>query len=479
MPIRALTLPMLWLLASPAQASREVERPEVDFDSSLVHSYGPPLRGASVGEVLEVHQGVRAPFHSWVLEPPVQLTGRPGEVPPGTHKALYGERMDNHLDTSNFTIAWADGEATQTQAERTAAGMEAAWQALVVEQGWLQPVSSDRYLLWVILAADTGHYAYTTWYESEDYPDGYPVIVMDTEYAGYTDWWQSACAHEFSHALQQAVRELSWRREAWYWEASAVWMEELARPELDEYAEMSWYYATEARRRFDSTTNSHEYGMFLLNAYIEEHLTGEGGLLAIWQYASEHQRDDWDEVLAGYLGIPTGEIWAGFVSALIAEELSESSLYYPVETDGSLEDGLEECVATLGTEYYVMPGDGTVSVLGGDEEDELLIAGPSGWGTTLQLERGDVVGVLTPVEPSAHYVFVLELEPEPADSDPPDDGEDPGWPSGEEGVCGCSSSRGAAASWGLALCVLAALRPRQHGLQGEDRALDVVDSRRL
>ncbi len=410
----------------------------------------PPMRGASVGEVFEVLEGRVAPFDPRVLVPPPQLTGRPSETPPGTQKAIYGERMDNHLDTANFTIAWADGEATQSDAERTAAGMEAAWQALVVEQGWQQPTSSDLYLLWVILDSDTGRYAYTTSYESDDYPDGYPVIFMDTDYSGHTDWWQSACAHEFAHELQFAIRDYGGTGESWYWEASAVWMEELARPDLDEYADMSWYYAWEARRRFDSTTNYHQYGMFLFNAYLEEDVTGDGGLHAIWQYASEHQHDDWDEIIEGALGIPAGKIWASFVSEMTANGLAESSLYAEPETDGDVEDGFEECLAMLGTEYYRMPWDGTLTVEGWDEDDDVLIAGPSGWGTTLDLERGDIVGVLATVEPSANYRFVLS--PEPADTDWPPEEDRPGggWNGDVFDRCGCASPGRITAHWALA-----------------------------
>jgi hypothetical protein len=397
-----------------------------------------PQRGASVGEVFEVLEGREAPFAEHVLVPPPQLSGRPGPKPPGSDKAIYGERMDNHLDSANFTIAWADGQATRGDAEDTAAGMEAAWQALVEEQGWTQPISSDRYLLWVILESDVDYAGYTTYYWTDDYPDRYPAIYLNTDYAQHEDWWQSACAHELAHALQQAIRERSGRYESWYWEASAVWMEELARPELDQYGWVSEYYVEEAHRRYDSTTNSHEYGMFLLNAYIEEHLTGAGGLLSIWQHASEHQGDDWAEVLEGALGLPPAELWAGFVNATIAGDLAESRLYSDVEHDGDLYDGLEGCVAVLGTEYYRMPRDGTVTVEARDEGEEFYIAGPEGWGTTLALSRGDIVGVLTPVEPSAGYFLWVEFEEEPVDTGDWEESED--WYG--SGGCGCAAGSG-------------------------------------
>ena len=126
------------------------------------------LRGASMGEVFAVLEGRAIPLDPGMLTPPVQLTGRRGETPPGSHKALYGERMDNHLDTANFTIAWADGEATQSEAEATAAGMEAAWQALVTEQGWTQPISCVLDLLWVILESNIDYAGYLSWYETDD-----------------------------------------------------------------------------------------------------------------------------------------------------------------------------------------------------------------------------------------------------------------------------------------------------------------------
>jgi hypothetical protein len=415
----------------------------------------PPLPshavGIPVGEVHAALDGRGAAPDPRILTPPPQLLERPaGPLPPAPDKLLYGSRMDNHVDSANFTVAWVDGDGTQAVAEQASVALEAAWQALVSEQGWPQPVSSDRYMLWVLLEPELAGTGLTTEYTSTDFPDGYPVIYLNPDYAYHSDFFESLATHEFSHALQFGLRD--WSGEAtdsWYWEASAEWMAELARPELNVYAWSVYYYSTQPWFRFDAMENQHQYGMAVLNAAIEEQLTGDGGVLSVWELSAERTGQSWLPILEEHLEISATDLWGGMTGAMGNALLRESVYYEPVLIDGYVTDGFEGEVAMLGTDYFEVQEAATVSVEAVVDGQVVLISGPDGWGDSLQLSAGDVVGVIGASEPTARYRLLLG-PPQggqdtgfPTDSDPLAD--NPGGGLGDDGGgCGCGAAGGTA-----------------------------------
>jgi hypothetical protein len=389
-----------------------------------------------------------------ILTPPPQLLERPGgPLPPFSDKPVYGGRMDNHVDSENFTVAWADGDASQAVAEQASEALELAWQVFVDEQGWTQPISSEQFLLWVVLDPGLSGTGLCTEYSSSEFPQGYPVIYLNPSYAHHPAFFDALATHEFGHALQFALRD--WRSqgsEAWYWEASAEWMTEQARPELDTYAWSVTYYSDRPWYRYDSTEDYHHYGMCALNAYIEEHMGDADTLLSIWEQGGEMSGSPWLPILEASLGATPSEIWGGFTGHMSNELLAESGLYDPVLIDGSAQDGLEGEVAMLGTDYFSISEDATVSLQATVEGEELVLSGPRSWGDSIQLRAGDVVGVVGLSEPTAHYR--LEIGPpeawdtgEALDTED-DHGGNAGFGRDSKG-CGCASPGHAMASWWL------------------------------
>jgi len=416
-------IPTLFLMAPPAAALEP----------------GPGLHDIPMGQVFEALAGLAPPPHPRVVEPPPQLRS-PSPVPsPFPDKQVYGGRMDHWVDSANFTVAWNGGDASQAEAELASGALEAAWQALVEDRGWTLPVSSDRFLLWVVLEPTLGGTGLTTEYTSIEFPDGYPVIYLNPTHAPYTQFFESLCAHELSHALQFALRD--WDvgdQEAWYWEASAEWMAELARPELEAYAQSSYYYSTQPGYRFDSTENYHQYGMFPLNAAVEELMVGDGAVRAVWELSAERTGEPWHTILAEALGRSEGEIWAVFTGAMGNGTLSESSLYTAVQDMGFAGDGLEGELPMLGTDYYEIPRDCSVTVEPTVAGDRLMLAGPHDFGTTISLREGEFLAVTGLTEPTASYRLTLgELA-----FDSGDTGLNPDKERG-----GCSCGGGAHAAW--------------------------------
>ena len=406
-----------------------------------------------------------APDPRVLVAPPGIGVGIP--APPASGKGPYGSWSGPALSTDNFFIVWEGGEATEADALLAAEALEATWSALVETAGWQQPVSSDDYLLWVVMTPDLSGTGLTTEYFTDDYPDGYPVIYLNPYYSWEEDFFTSLAAHELNHALQYARR--TWTAdaaEAWYWEASAEWGAELALPTVDAYAAQSVYYSSYPWYRFDSTDSYHHYGMFVLNAYIEEYLTGAGGMADIWALSEQRTGAGWHDIIAESLSMEAGEIWAGFAAAMGNNQLRESDLYADVLVDGAVTDGLSGRVALLGTDYFVAEDDHTLSAAAPSGE-AVILSSPQGAGTSIQIRAGDIVAVTGLTDGGADYTLALDAPGTPedtghdedTDTGPSDTGSEAD-PS-SEATCGCQQSRQAVLLAAPALLLVGLRRRRR------------------
>jgi hypothetical protein len=326
-------------------------------------------------------------------------------------KGRYGQAWPNEASSANFLVVWEDGHGNSTLAQQTLDVLEKSWEALTVELGWKIPVSSDDYLLWVILTPELSGTGFTTSYSSSDFPDGYPVIYLNPNYADNTDFWASLSAHEFAHALQYAHRKYTTNEEEpWYWEASAEWQAELALPMVNAYGAQSWYYSEQTHFRYSSMENSHQYGMFLLNAYLEEHLTGPGGIKAIWELAAEAPNKGWDSLIPESTGLSFVEIFGGFTQTMTAMNLQDADHYYPPKRQGVLAEDSSGELAYLGTHYWKVTEDFLVA-----SEGEVQLASATGFGQQVTVRAGEKIAV-TGLNATKLADYQLILSPIPEDS---------------------------------------------------------------
>jgi len=348
-------------------------------------------------------------------------------------------------------VGWADGDGDEAAADRVLGVLEVAWTSLIEDGGWTAPRASDDYKLWVILDPSIGHTGYTTLLFDGDYPDGVPVVYLNPDYAAYGSFWEHLAVHEFNHMLQYAVRDWDGGAgEAWYWEASAEWAVELATPEIDVYATQAAYYAADPDARYDTVDGRHEYGMFLLNAWLEEHLLGEGGLRDVWLASSDRPGDDWLEILAEETGWEAGALWAGFTAALGNGDLREIDLYDAPVDQGSLADDSGARLPYLGTDYWLVTSDALVTVSG-----DALLGSQSGQGESVVALAGEVLTV-TALKQNANYSLRLGEVPDPVDSGGPQDSDSDG-PDGlpdDTGIaCGCTQAPAPQLAWPLILLI--------------------------
>lgn len=412
----------------------------------------PPVCGTP--EVLDALRGLSAPTHAAMVRPPPNLDGRRVAMAEGL--PIYGSPYEHHIETAHFTIEWSDDNIDPDAAETAGEALEGAWLALVEQQGWTPPVSSDEYLIWVLLDPDLGMTGFTTEYTTRDYPQGYPIIYLDPAWATQDAFWGALAAHEFMHTLQYALRDWDGTdaSEAWYWEASANWASELSDPDRDGYQYASEWYADQADLSYDSMVGYHQYGMFVFNAWLEEQ-RGQGTMKAVWDLSAS-DTSPWDELLESSTGSGTDELWGGFTGAYGNRQLAESDQYTGATTEGGLEDGSAGELPKLGTHYWNARQDGMLTADG-----DVVLGDADEHGTRIFVERGDVVSVTAVT--ASDYVLTLDPDARP-DTGSSDDtgavaeGDDTGLGEEKPGGCACGHSPGPSA-W-IGVLALGALRRR-------------------
>lgn len=361
--------------------------------------------------------------------------------PPLPERGVLGDPPIDAAWGEHFFVTWDQG-GDEAHAQAALDALELGWDALVDEQGWAEPVSSDDYLIRVILY-ELGGSGVTTEVDSELYPEGVPVIYLNPQYAGDADFWTHLAVHELAHALQFRERDTwsSTSSEAWYWEASAEWLVERALPDLDVYARTTAYYAWQPHFRYDSMDGSHQYGMLALNAWLFE-VWGPDGLRELWDASSEGE--PWLDLI----GDPE-EIWPAFTHAYGNGLLAESALYEP-PIPTTLKDGSSGTLPMLGTHYLLAQDDTHVRLSRGDavlSADEVV--------------EGQLLAV-TALDDDVTYEVEFYV---PSEDSGDSGGEDTAAFPGEKPLpaptlpCGCAHP--ASASWFLALLALGGLRRRR------------------
>lgn len=266
-------------------------------------------------------------------------------------KTVYGGDLAHHVDGAYVTVQWEDDGIDEAMAAAYADQLDDGFVSLVEEQGWPAPVSSDRYLLWVILDPTLSGTGLTTEYTTDDYPDGYPVIYLNpgwwTDYEAFS---RSVAVHELSHAIQFAVRDWSASAdETWYWEASAEWTAELGEPDLDGYTYSAPYYAEHTAYAYDSLVDAHQYGMFVLPAWV----TQAWDVTTFQHTWTANGGDAWTDVVEAQTGEDFGTTIGQMAAAYAGGTLRESALYEAATEAGTFDgDALTVDADLYGSAIY-------------------------------------------------------------------------------------------------------------------------------
>lgn len=193
----------------------------------------------------------------------------------------YGE-LPNDEEGENFVVKWGNtGSVDPAAVDALLAAFENAWAVEIGEMGNPAPPGTDAYLFNVYIG-DTGDGAPagygTAGYYNRD-ADGYPMIVVSAETLADEAWAKGTATHEFFHAIQDGTGRYAYSGDsAWYWEATAMWMEGEVLPDQDDYVTFLFGYALLPElpvHFFDypdtgALQEYHQYGAMIFPRYVSE-----------------------------------------------------------------------------------------------------------------------------------------------------------------------------------------------------------------
>jgi len=192
----------------------------------------------------------------------------------------YG--VPNELESENFIVRWGNnGGVSASDAQSVLDAFEVSWDVEVLDMDHPAPTTSNQYLFNVYIA-DTGgntpsSYGAAGYYNTD--PDGYPMIVLATNTIADLVYGRTTIAHEFYHAIQHTTGSYSYSGDAaWYWEATASWIEIEVWPDDRYYAVFLFGYALLPYLPLNSfdypdsgaLVEYHQYGAFIFARYLAE-----------------------------------------------------------------------------------------------------------------------------------------------------------------------------------------------------------------
>jgi hypothetical protein len=152
--------------------------------------------------------------------------------PPAPNKATRDAyNTPNSLESDNFVLRWGNRDFDEDDAASILEGFENAWSGVLEDMAYAAPDGTDSYKFNVYMGS-TGNGApqeYGAAYYTRDNA-GHPMIVVSRNTpGGGQSYMASVAVHEFYHALQDAAESPyqydSSSPGAWYWEATANWIE--------------------------------------------------------------------------------------------------------------------------------------------------------------------------------------------------------------------------------------------------------------
>ncbi|MBN1336125.1 MAG: hypothetical protein JXB39_09205 [Deltaproteobacteria bacterium] len=435
---------------------------------------------------------------------------------PGHEHSCLGEVGAYHLLGEHFVVEW-DSSAVAGYAERFLESLEYAWEQEVETFGWKAPTSAPEY---PILAYIYDYSSYAGAYTSVEWCSGYGYVPYIVAYSGsfsWESWAQDMAAHEFNHTIQFST---SMSPDFWYWEATAVWMQEEVYPSHNiwsdyvvAYTEYPWI-GQNAWSQQSHEIFYHMYGMAIFNFYLSEYHGGHAVVRDMWGWAADHTSSYMEEPIwnvAEGLGLDWEELMDGFMSVVTVMDFADHR-YFPdvriqdavTELPSSGTSGTSRAPQSLGQNFVLFDdglfGSGEDLRVTFDGDDAvpwfvILVAEDDGEiEETVKVEvddlgvgeawitprGGDVWLVVSPWDVNAYgtaynwdratvytYGWSAELGTEPEDTGTPDDtgipDTDPDLPArpgdgddDEASTCGCASTPSTGSRAALAGLLLAA-----------------------
>ena len=268
--------------------------------------------------------------------------GPPPPPPADGDEPCFGHQSNNVLLTDHFSIEWDNG-VSRSLAESFAESLEYSWDKEVLEFGWNRPEGTDNYPMLAYIADEDG---YAGAYTSVEYCNGEGYVPYIVAYSGSwssASWAEDMACHEFNHAIQFST---SYAPEFWYWEATAIWMEEQVYPShnywtyyVDAYTSNPWIGLTASSQR-DQEIFYHMYGAAIFNFFIDNWYDGAATVKGMWDYAAgrsgQYSLTVWDNVAGIGVDLDWEEVFVGFLAANTVMDYDEQSAFPSIDIHDSV-----------------------------------------------------------------------------------------------------------------------------------------------
>jgi MYXO-CTERM domain-containing protein len=424
------SLLLLLLGAAPSQAA--VSCPSVERYLDVLDRGGRcltmPLLGAwadaeRAGETACLSEALEArDLPHWAPTAPALPTGLPVAASKSTRSAYS---IPNSLQSDNIVIWWGTSGGVRTSdIEDLIEAFEEGWTYHTEMLGLPVPEGCDFYKLNVYIG-DSGSGTPSSYgaggYSTTD-RDGYPMIVIARDSLYDDEWAATTAVHELLHAMQSATGAFldysDGSDAAWYWEATATWVEGQVYPASYYYSVFLFgfayipYYPVHWFNYPDRDTidEYHQYGAFIFPRYLSEIEPGDFHIVSdVWLEGGAW--DDPLEVLDDLLderGMDMRSIWADFIAHNAYWDYDDGSTYeymldyydgyYTNESVSALHEGTGPSRLTeaswrklpqrLGANYIYLesPSEGTlVAKVEGDDKGSS--GGSATWYASLVLKR--------------------------------------------------------------------------------------------
>lgn len=291
------------------------------------------------------------------------------------------------VESENFVVRWgAEGGISEELASSMAGIFETAWAVQIDEMDHPEPATAETYKLNVYLGnsgSGAPEISGAAGYFNTD-RQGYPMIVMAPSTFSDLESGKLTAAHELYHAVQWGADAYGYSGvSAWYWEATAVWIEVHVYPDDLDYAAQLHGFAFLphlALNFFDYPDSGqlrelHQYGAFIFPRYLEEHVGSWQVVRDSW--ASPTSSDPLESIRDSVedLGLDLEDVVADFAA---------HNAFWDYEHGTAYDDHLDEWADYYGDQdnrlAYVAARGGTD---GWREVDEALLPERFGYNTIL------------------------------------------------------------------------------------------------
>ena len=256
--------------------------------------------------------------------------------------ALYGEDEDdrgpgsgcgttapNEVESDHFVVKYGNSY-NGASVDDLLEAVEAARATYVEELGYQEPWGVESgYKLPIYIGNSGGGMPTIGW------QGGYATICPDRQGAYFvlspniTDWTFTGdvAPHELFHTVQFSYG--LWLDD-WWWEATAVWAEDLTYSDINAYVWFLSEYTGSPQTSIEEAGSYRMYGMFIFPMYLEEfEADGVHAMREIWEEATVGSIPDaMDVVLSDHHDTTFDDAFAGFTGrAAVMEDFEDGSLF--------------------------------------------------------------------------------------------------------------------------------------------------------